>query len=340
MKKPLVSIVIPCYNEQEMIPIINEELNRVAQKLETYEFSYTYVDDGSADATLLRIKEQAMADPKVHYISFSRNFGKEAAIYAGLKLAGGDYTVLMDADLQDPPSLLPDMLSAVAAGECDCAAARRVNRKGEPPIRSFCAGQFYKWMRRLTGIEVRDGARDYRVMNRIYREGLLSMGEYNRFSKGMFGWVGYRTKWFEYENVERAAGETKWSFWKLVRYSLDGIMNFSSIPLTISSYLGLFLTVFSFAAILFVVVRKIVFGDPVSGWPSLVCIITFIGGIQLFCMGIMGQYLARTYMEVKKRPLYLVREENLISDGLCDGAGEAYIENNRATTGKVRNGTE
>ena len=299
------------YNEQEALDILYRELKRVTETIPDHEFEYLFVNDGSKDATLDEIKKLAEQDARVRYVSFSRNFGKEAAMYAGLKSASGDYVALMDADMQDPPTLLPQMIQMIESGECDNVATRRVNRKGEPPIRSFFAKCFYKVMRKLTHIEIADGARDYRLMSRAMVNSILSVCEYNRFSKGIFAWVGYETRWLEFENVERAAGETKWSFWKLVRYSFDGIVNFSDTPLRISSYLGLLLTGLSFVAIIIEVIRALVFGDPVAGWPSLVCIITFIGGIQLFCMGIMGQYIAKTYMEVKRRPHYIVKESNI-----------------------------
>lgn len=299
------------YNEQEALDILYRELKRVTETIPEHEFEYLFVNDGSKDATLEEIKKLAEQDARVRYVSFSRNFGKEAAMYAGLKSASGDYVALMDADLQDPPALLPQMIQMIESGECDNVATRRVNRKGEPPIRSFFAKYFYKVMRKLTHIEIADGARDYRLMSRAMVDSILSVSEYNRFSKGIFAWVGYETRWLEFENVERAAGETKWNFWKLVRYSFDGIVNFSDTPLRISSYLGLLLTGLSFVAIIIEVIRALVFGDPVAGWPSLVCIITFIGGIQLFCMGIMGQYIAKTYMEVKRRPHYIVKESNI-----------------------------
>ena len=299
------------YNEQEALDILYRELKRVTETIPEHEFEYLFVNDGSKDATLDEIKKLAEQDARVRYVSFSRNFGKEAAMYAGLKSASGDYVALMDADLQDPPALLPQMIQMIESGECDNVATRRVNRKGEPLIRSFFAKCFYKVMRKLTHIEIADGARDYRLMSRAMVDSILSVSEYNRFSKGIFAWVGYKTRWLEFENVERAAGETKWSFWKLVRYSFDGIVNFSDTPLRISSYLGLLLTGLSFVAIIIEVIRALVFGDPVAGWPSLVCIITFIGGIQLFCMGIMGQYIAKTYMEVKRRPHYIVKESNI-----------------------------
>lgn len=299
------------YNEQEALDILYRELKRLTETIPDHEFEYLFVNDGSKDATLDEIRKLAKQDARVRYVSFSRNFGKEAAMYAGLKSASGDYVALMDADMQDPPALLPQMIQMIESGECDNVATRRVNRKGEPPIRSFFAKCFYKVMRKLTHIEIADGARDYRLMSRAMVNSILSVCEYNRFSKGIFAWVGYETRWLEFENVERAAGETKWSFWKLVRYSFDGIVNFSDTPLRISSYLGLLLTGLSFVAIIIEVIRALVFGDPVAGWPSLVCIITFIGGIQLFCMGIMGQYIAKTYMEVKRRPHYIVKESNI-----------------------------
>lgn len=310
MSKGKVSIVVPMYNEQESLEILYQELNRVTDTIKDYEFEYLFVNDGSKDNTLQEIQRLATADDRVRYVSFSRNFGKEAALYAGLSNADGDYIATMDADLQDPPSLLPQMLAMIESQDCDNVATRRVNRKGEPPIRSFFARCFYKLMHRLSNIDIADGARDYRLMSRAMVDSILSVSEYNRFSKGIFAWVGYETRWLEFENVERSAGETKWSFWKLVRYSIDGIINFSNTPLQISSYLGMILTIVSFIAIIVEVIRALVFGDPVAGWPSLVCIITFIGGIELFCMGIMGQYIAKTYMEVKHRPHYIVKESN------------------------------
>ena len=310
MSKGKVSIVVPMYNEQESLEILYQELNRVTDTIKDYEFEYLFVNDGSKDNTLQEIQRLATADDRVRYVSFSRNFGKEAALYAGLSNADGDYIATMDADLQDPPSLLPRMLAMIESQDCDNVATRRVNRKGEPPIRSFFARCFYKLMRRLSNIDIADGARDYRLMSRAMVDSILSVSEYNRFSKGIFAWVGYETRWLEFENVERSAGETKWSFWKLVRYSIDGIINFSNTPLQISSYLGMILTIVSFIAIIVEVIRALVFGDPVAGWPSLVCIITFIGGIELFCMGIMGQYIGKTYMESKDRPIYIVSKSN------------------------------
>ena len=267
-----------------------------------------YIDDGSGDRTAAEVKRLREKDERVHLVSFSRNFGKEAAMFAGLENAKGDYVVLMDVDLQDPPSLLPEMLSYMEQGY-DSVATRRVSRKGEPPVRSFFARMFYKLMKRISRTEIMDGARDYRLMTRQMVDAILAMKEYNRFTKGIFGWVGFQTKWLEYENVERAKGETKWNFWKLFLYSLDGITAFSTVPLMLASVVGVFFCIVAFLMIVFIIVRKMIFGDPVSGWPSLVCIILMTSGVQFFCTGILGQYLAKTYMEVKRRPIYLVKEQ-------------------------------
>ena len=272
-------------------------------------FELLFIDDGSKDSTLSGIKDLAANHEEIKYISFSRNFGKEAAMYAGLQHAQGDYVVFMDADLQDPPSLLPDMSKAVAEDGYDSAATRRVTRAGEPPIRSFFARLFYRLMNKISHTELVDGARDYRLMNRKFVNALLELSEYNRFSKGLFGWVGFRTKWFDYENVERVAGETKWSFWKLLLYAVDGIVAFSTVPLIASTVFGLLSCLLSFAGILFVIVRKLLVGDPIQGWASTVCIILLMGGIQLLCTGILGQYLAKTYLETKKRPVYIIDEQ-------------------------------
>ena len=271
-------------------------------------FEIIIVDDGSTDGTLETAKQLAKSDDRIRYISFSRNFGKEAAMYAGLKNASGKYTAIMDADLQDPPAILPEMYGYIEEGY-DSVATRRVDRKGEPPIRSFFARRFYGLMRKISKTEIVDGARDYRLMTRQVTDAILAMKEYNRFSKGIFGWVGYKTKWLEYENVQRAAGETKWSFWKLFLYSLDGIMAFSTVPLSIASVFGILFCVVAFIFMVFIFVRALIYGDPVAGWPSTVCIISLIGGVQLMCLGIMGQYLSKMYMEVKDRPKYLVKEE-------------------------------
>ncbi len=305
----LLTVIVPCYNEEENVPLFYEELMKnepfLAEK--GIELELLYVDDGSTDKTVPEIKKLRERDPRVHLVSFSRNFGKEAAIYAGLENSRGDYVVMMDVDLQDPPSLLPEMFSYIQEGY-DSVATRRVSRKGEPPIRSFFARMFYRLMKKISKTEIMDGARDYRLMTRQMTDAILSMQEYNRFTKGIFGWVGFKTKWIEYENVERARGETKWNFWKLFLYSLDGICAFSTAPLMLASVVGVFFCVVAFLMIVFIIVRKLMFGDPVSGWPSLVCIILMTSGVQFFCTGIVGQYLAKTYMEVKRRPIYLVRE--------------------------------
>ena len=307
----LLSIVVPCYNEQEALPYFYEEICRVAGEMKAShgaEFEFIFVDDGSKDKTLSIARELHKKDPRVRYISFSRNFGKEAGILAGLEAAKGDYVAMMDADLQDPPALLPQMLDALLEEDYDCAATRRTNRKGEPPIRSFFARMFYKIINRLSDADIVDGARDYRLMRRRMVDAILALPEYNRFSKGIFGWVGFKTKWLEYVNVERVAGETKWSFWKLFLYSLEGIVAFTTAPLALASLIGIIFCVLAFVMILFIIVRTLLFGDPTSGWPSLVCIIFLCSGVQLFCMGVLGQYLAKTYMEVKHRPVYIVRE--------------------------------
>ena len=305
-----ITLIIPCYNEQEVLGILYEELKKVTNQMNQYTFELLFVDDGSKDDTLKILREMAEQDERVIYYSFSRNFGKEAAMYAGFCNATGNYVAVMDADMQDPPSLLPEMMSYLESGEYDSVATRRVSRQGEPKIRSFFARRFYKLINRISDSDIVDGARDFRLMKREMVDAIIEIGEQNRFSKGIFGWIGFKTKWIPFENVERAAGETKWNFWGLFKYSLDGIFNFSQAPLQIASFIGLFFTFISFAAIIFIMVRKFIWGDPVEGWPSLVCIITFIGGVQLFCMGIIGQYLAKTYVEVKKRPHYIVSETN------------------------------
>ena len=309
--KKLISVIVPCYNEQEVLRLFYDEISSVAGKMSAYDFEFIFVNDGSRDNTLNICKELAAKDERVKYISFSRNFGKEAGIYAGFEKAKGDLVCMMDADLQDPPSLLPEMVKVIEEEGYDSVATRRVTRKGEPPIRSFFAGMFYKLMNKISKTEIVDGARDYRLMTRQFVNSLLSLGEYNRFSKGLFGWVGYQTKWLEYENVERAAGETKWSFWKLLLYSIEGIMAFSTVPLAISAVMGILFCVMAFVLILFIIVKTLAFGDPVAGWPSTACIILFVGGVQLFCVGILGQYLAKTYLEVKGRPIYICKETNI-----------------------------
>lgn len=307
----LLSVIVPCYNEEENVPYFYEELLKQEEALKErdIQLELIYVDDGSKDNTVLEVKKLHEKDARVHLVSFSRNFGKEAGIYAGLQKASGDYVVLMDADLQDPPSLLPKMLYYLEEEGYDSVATRRVTRKGEPVIRSFFARRFYALMKRISQTEIVDGARDYRLMKRVVVDAILSMTEYNRFTKGIFGWVGFRTKWLEYENVERTKGETKWNFWKLLAYSFEGILAFSTMPLAFVSVIGLIFCVLAFVLILFTVVRTVIFGDPTSGWPSLVCIISLISGVQLMCLGIVGQYLSKMYMEVKNRPIYLVKEE-------------------------------
>ena len=308
MKQYLISVVVPCYNEQESLPLFYKEICRVAEGMPAVDFEFLFVNDGSKDDTLAIAKQLAETDSRVKYISFSRNFGKEAGILAGLEAAKGDYVAMMDADLQDPPALLPQMLDALLEEDYDCAATRRTNRKGEPPIRSFFARMFYKIINRLSDADIVDGARDYRLMRRRMVDAILALPEYNRFSKGIFGWVGFKTRWLDYVNVERVAGETKWSFWKLFLYSLEGIVAFTTAPLALASLVGIIFCVLAFVMILFIIVRTLLFGDPTSGWPSLVCIIFLCSGVQLFCMGVLGQYLAKTYMEVKHRPVYIVRE--------------------------------
>lgn len=306
----LISIIVPCYNEQEALHYFYKEITKVSDQMRDFDFEYLFIDDGSKDDTLTIIKQLADQDDRVKYVSFSRNFGKEAGIFAGLEHAKGDYVAMMDADLQDPPSLLPQMLHIVQQEGYDSVATRRVDRKGEPPIRSFFARLFYKIINRISDADIVDGARDYRLMNRKMVNAILDMREYNRFSKGIFGWIGFRTKWLAYENVERVAGETKWSFWKLFKYSLEGITAFSVAPLQIASIFGLLFSFVAFVMVIVVFVKTLVFGDPVSGWPSLACIVMMIGGIQLLCIGILGNYLSKAYLETKKRPIYIERESN------------------------------
>ena len=309
MKKSM-TLIVPCYNEEASLPIFYEAVCDVARTLERCDVTLLLINDGSKDRTLSIMRELAEKDSRVRYISFSRNFGKEAAMYAGFCNAKGDYVAVMDADMQDPPSLLPQMLEILETQEYDSVATRRVTREGEPPIRSFFARMFYRIINRISDADIVDGARDFRLMKREMVDAIVAMCEYNRFSKGIFGWIGFRTKWLPYKNVERVAGETKWNFWSLFKYSIDGIVNFSQAPLSIASLMGLLLTIASFCAIVFIVVRRLVFGDPVAGWASTACIILFMGGLQLLCMGIMGQYLAKTYLEVKHRPHYIIAETN------------------------------
>jgi glycosyltransferase involved in cell wall biosynthesis len=306
----LLSVIVPCYNEEENVEFFYTELMKNADFFakKGVELEIIYVDDGSGDRTVPEIKRLREEDERIHLVAFSRNFGKEAAMFAGMENAKGDYVVIMDVDLQDPPALLPEMFTYLEQGY-DSVATRRVSRKGEPPVRSFFARRFYRLMKKISKTEIMDGARDYRIMTRQMVSAILSMREYNRFTKGIFGWVGFRTKWLEYENVERLKGETKWNFWKLFLYSLDGIAAFSTVPLMFASVMGVLFCIVAFLLIIFIIVRKLIFGDPVSGWPSLVCFILMTSGVQFFCTGILGQYLAKTYMEVKNRPIYLVREQ-------------------------------
>ena len=303
-----LSIVVPCFNEEEAIPLFYAESAKVIAQMEI-EAEFVFVDDGSADKTAAVLKSLVEKDERVHFVSFSRNFGKEAALYAGLSKAVGDYIAVLDADLQDPPALLPQMLSALQTEGFDCAATRRVTRKNEPVVRSFFARLFYKIMGKLSDVPVVDGARDFRLMTAQYKNAVLSLMERNRFTKGIFPWVGFKTKWFAYENIERAAGKTKWSFWRLFLYSIDGIIGFSTKPLAFSAVAGIISLFAAFALIVFIAVRRLVFGDSVQGWASTVCIITFFAGLQLFSVGICGLYISKIYTEAKRRPLYIVKEE-------------------------------
>ena len=308
--KKILSIIVPCYNEEQALPFFYQEIDKVSKELKELNFELIFVNDGSKDKTLEVLKEYHKKDKRVKYLSFSRNFGKEAAMYAGLEHSKGDYVTIMDADLQDPPSLLKEMYQLTEKEGYDCVGTRRVTRKGEPPIRSFCARMFYKLINRLSKVEMVDGARDYRFMNRKMVNAILELKEYNRYSKGLFSFVGFKTKWLEYENINRVAGETKWSFWKLCIYALDGITAFSTVPLVLSAILGLVFCLISFIMIIAIIIKTLVYGDPVSGWPSLVCIIFLCSGVQLFCMGIIGQYLSKTYLETKKRPIYIIGESS------------------------------
>lgn len=305
----MLSIIVPSYNEQESLPIFYKEITAVIQNMDT-DYELLFINDGSKDRTLEILKSLADQDSHVKYFSFSRNFGKEAAVYAGFCNIHGDYAAVMDADLQDPPSLLPQMLDILKSGAYDSVATRRANRSGEPPIRSWFARKFYQIINKISDADIVDGARDFRMMKREMVDVIISMSEYNRFSKGIFGWVGFRTYWLSYENVERVAGETKWNFWKLFRYAMDGIVNFSQAPLNIASWFGMGMTFCSFLLLLGIIIRKMLFGDPVAGWASTICTIIFIGGMQMFCLGIMGQYIAKIYLETKGRPHFIISETN------------------------------
>jgi glycosyltransferase involved in cell wall biosynthesis len=315
----LLSAVVPCFNEEDSIPLFCEEFKQVvicmSRQYQELQFELVFVNDGSSDKTLERIKQCVFsctdAPIKIKWVSFSRNFGKEAALYAGLQHATGDYIATMDADLQDPPSLLPEMYRILLEEDCDNVATRRASRKGEPPVRSFFAHLFYRIINSMSKSNIVDGARDFRLMKRVMVDAILSMCEYNRFSKGIFAWVGFTTKWIEYDNISRKAGKTKWSFFSLLVYSLEGMVAFSTVPLSIASISGIALCFIALIVLVVIVIRTILFGDPVAGWPSLVCIIIFLGGLQLFCIGIMGQYLAKTYLETKRRPLFIISASNI-----------------------------
>ena len=308
MSKDIISIVVPCHNEEEMVPIFHKEITAVSEQLPDAVFEMIFVNDGSKDATLAELKRVASLDERVHYLSVSRNFGKEAAMVAGLRHATGNYVAVMDADLQDPPALLVEMVALIRTGEYDCIGTKRVDRKGEPPIRSFFARQFYQLINRISDTEIVDGARDFRLMTRQMVDAVLEMTEYNRFSKGIFSWVGFETKYLSYENQERVAGKTTWSFWSLFKYSLDGIVAFSEAPLAIAAFTGFLSFAVAILAALILTVRTLVFGNATSGWTSLIVIILGMGGLQLLCLGILGKYLGKTFMETKRRPLYILKE--------------------------------
>ena len=309
----LLSVVVPCYNEEEAIPLyysaMKEVMDRFGREYPDLGFEFVFVDDGSSDGTMKAIRDLRQKDERVHFVSFSRNFGKEAALFAGLSRSKGDMVVCMDVDLQDPPDLLVDMYRAVAEEGYDSAATRRVTRAGEPRIRSFFARMFYRLMNRISDTEFVDGARDYRIMTRRMVDAVLELGESNRFTKGIYSWVGFKTKWLEFENVERIAGESKWSFFGLLRYSFEAILGFSTAPLSFVISLGFVVTAFAFILIVFIVIRTLLFGDPTSGWPSMICIVVFFSGTQLLCTGIVGAYLGKTYLETKNRPIFIAREE-------------------------------
>ena len=310
MKKEKISVIVSCYNEEEALPYFYKEIKKVEKEMDYVNFEYIFIEDGSTDKTLSIIKDLSNKDKKVKFLSFSRNFGKEAGMYAGLKYSTGDYVTLMDADLQDPPSLLPEMYKYIKEDGYDQVGTRRSNRKGEPVIRSFFAKMFYKIINKMSKVEMVDGARDYRLMTRQVVDAILSLCEYNRYSKGLFSFVGFKTKWIDYKNVERVAGKTKWSFWKLFKYAIEGITAFSTAPLSFASFLGVFMCLIALVFIIIIIVKTIMYGDPVGGWPSLACIILFASGIQLLCIGIIGQYLSKTYLESKNRPIYIVKEKD------------------------------
>lgn len=304
-----ISLIVPCYNEQDALPIFYEEVIKIIDKMQC-EYEIIFVNDGSKDKTLEILKKFSKKNENVTYLSFSRNFGKEAAMYAGFCNVGGDYIAVMDADMQDPPSLLPEMVKLLESEDYDSVATRRVSRDGEPPIRSWLARKFYQLINKISDADIVDGARDFRLMKRKMVDAIVSMNEYNRFSKGIFGWIGFKTYWLPFKNVERIAGETKWNFWKLFKYAIDGIINFSEAPLSIASWSGMGMTLIAFVMMAVIIIRRLCFGDPVAGWASTMCVIIFIGAVQLFSIGIMGQYLAKTYNETKHRPHYIISESN------------------------------
>ena len=309
MKK--ISIVVPCYNEEEAIPLFYEEINKTSKEIKDYDFEFIFVNDGSKDNSASIMKELAKKDKRVKFIDFSRNFGKEAAMYAGLELSSGDYITTMDVDLQDPPSLLPEMIKGITEEGYDCVATKSTSRNGYSFLRKTFTRWFYKIIAKISKTEMVAGARDYRLMTRQMVNAIINMKEYNRYSKGLFSFVGFKTKWIEFENQERVAGTTKWNFWKLFSYAIDGIVGFSTAPLIVSSIIGVLFCLISFIIILFIIIRTLIFGDPTSGWPSLACIIFFVSGVQLFCIGIIGQYLSKVYLEVKNRPIYIIKDTNI-----------------------------
>ncbi|MBQ6660634.1 MAG: glycosyltransferase family 2 protein [Lachnospiraceae bacterium] len=314
MEKPCLSIVVPCYNEESVLDAFYEEITKTAESVrDLAECEFLFVDDGSKDSTLEILKRLSEKDERVSYISFSRNFGKESGIYAGLSNAVGDYVVLMDADLQHPPCYIPEMLQTLLTGEYDSVAMRRVDREGEGKVRSWFSKMFYKFNKKISGVDIVEGATDYRMMTRQMVNAVLDMPEYNRFTKGIFAWVGFRTKWIGYHNVERAAGETKWSFGSLVKYSINGIVSFSTVPLAVSSFLGVIFCFFAFLMMIWLVIKTLVFGNSVSGYPTIVTLILFMSGLQLMMFGVLGQYVSRSYMEGKHRPIYIAREKKVKS---------------------------
>ena len=310
MKKEKISVIVPCFNEQEALPYFYEEIKKIEKEMNFLDFEYIFVEDGSKDKTLEILRDFSKKDKHVRYLSLSRNFGKEASMYAGLKYATGDYVTIMDADLQDPPTLLPEMYKYIKEEGYDQVATRRANRKGEPIIRSFFAKMFYKIINKMSKVEMVDGARDFRLMKRQVVDSILELSEYNRYSKGLFSFVGYNTKWIEYNNIERVAGKTKWSFWKLFKYAIEGITAFSTVPIALASFLGVLMCLLAIVFIIIIIVKTIIYGDPVGGWPSLACIILFTSGVQLLCLGIMGQYLSKAYLESKNRPIYIIKEHD------------------------------